>query len=180
MLSKSSLLYTSGLSISHPPQKLCLRQNAISHINFPENFGSRLQELDLYDNLISHIRGLEAFRELTSLDLSFNKIKHIKNVNHLKKLTDIYFVQNKITKIEGLEGLDKLRNLELAANRIRVDSLAINARSSNGLLTTQSGNRKPRISYITRRAVARQEQNHRAKGLLTNYPCSFLPCPQQR
>jgi len=106
-------------------KKLCLRQNAISHINFPENFGARLQELDLYDNLISHIKGLEAFRELTSLDLSFNNIKHIKNVNHLKKLTDIYFVQNKITKIEGLDGLDKLRNLELAANRIRVSPVPL-------------------------------------------------------
>lgn len=113
------------LRLIENPQKLCLRQNAISHINFPENFGSRLQELDLYDNLISHIKGLEAFRELTSLDLSFNNIKHVKNVNHLKKLTDIYFVQNKITKIEGLEGLDKLRNLELAANKIRVSPVLI-------------------------------------------------------
>jgi Leucine-rich repeat (LRR) protein len=79
-----------------------------------------LTELDLYDNLISHVKGLDEFHNLTSLDLSFNKIKHIKNVDHLKKLTDLYFVQNKISRIEGLEGLDMLRNLELGANRIRV------------------------------------------------------------
>ena len=102
------------------PQKLCLRQNQISHIDFPPNFGSTLREVDFYDNLISHIKGLDALEHLTSLDLSFNKIKHIKNVDHLKELTDIYFVQNKIQKIEGLNGLNKLRNLELAANRIRV------------------------------------------------------------
>lgn len=101
-------------------QKLCLRQNQISHIEFPPNIGSALRELDLYDNLISHIKGLDSLVHLTSLDLSFNKIKHLKNIDHMKDLTDIYFVQNKIQKIEGLDGLRRLRNLELAANRIRV------------------------------------------------------------
>lgn len=105
-------------------QKLCLRQNQISHIDFPPDTGQTLQEVDLYDNLISHIRGLESLVHLTSLDLSFNKIKHIKNVEHLKQLRDIYFVQNKIQKIEGLGGLTRLRNLELAGNRIRVVSFS--------------------------------------------------------
>ncbi|KAL9022887.1 MAG: hypothetical protein Q9180_008511, partial [Flavoplaca navasiana] len=100
-------------------ERLCLRQNQISRLEFPSNIGSKLQELDLYDNLISHIRGMDDLVHLTSLDLSFNKIKHIKNVNHLKELKDLYFVQNKIQKIENLDGLEKLRNLELAANRIR-------------------------------------------------------------
>ncbi len=76
-------------------------------------------DLDFYDNLISHIRGLDDLVHLTSLDLSFNKIKHIKHVSHLKNLTDLFFVANKISKIEGLEGLDKLRSLELGSNRIR-------------------------------------------------------------
>ena len=101
-------------------QKLCLRQNHISHIEIPSSLGSTIEDLDLYDNLISHIKGLDSFTRLTCLDLSFNKIKHIKNVNHLKDLKDLYFVQNRIQTIEGLDGLVKLRNLELAANRIRV------------------------------------------------------------
>ncbi|MCJ1361773.1 hypothetical protein MMC16_000873 [Acarospora aff. strigata] len=100
-------------------EKLCLRQNQISHIEFPSILGPTLKDLDVYDNLLSHIKGLEELTNLISLDLSFNKIKHIKNVNHLRNLKDIYFVQNRIQKIEGLEGLEKLRNLELAANRIR-------------------------------------------------------------
>lgn len=79
-----------------------------------------MTELDLYDNLISHIKGLEDFQNLKSLDLSFNKIKHIKNVSHLKKLTELFFVQNKITRIEGLEDLTLIKNLELGANKIRV------------------------------------------------------------
>ncbi|KAJ5244374.1 hypothetical protein N7489_004470 [Penicillium chrysogenum] len=100
-------------------QRLCMRQNQISRINFPPNVAASLTELDLYDNLIPHIKGLEEFHNLTSLDLSFNKIKHIKNISHLKKLTEIFFVQNKISRIEGLEELTAIKNLELGANKIR-------------------------------------------------------------
>ena len=100
-------------------QRLCLRQNAISSIEFPSSLGPSLVEIDLYDNLISHIKGLEALTSLTSLDLSFNKIKHIKNISHLSSLKELYFVQNRISKIENLEGLSSLTMIELAANRIR-------------------------------------------------------------
>ncbi|KAI9677156.1 MAG: hypothetical protein M1829_002730 [Trizodia sp. TS-e1964] len=100
-------------------QKVCLRQNAITEITPLDAHGSTLLELDFYDNLISHISGLEGLKKLRSLDLSFNKIRTIKNVNHLCELRDLYFVQNKISNIQGLDGLSKLKNLELAANRIR-------------------------------------------------------------
>ncbi|CCU81508.1 protein phosphatase PP1 regulatory subunit Sds22 [Blumeria hordei DH14] len=99
--------------------RLCLRQNSITQIEGISLLANTLTELDLYDNLISHIRNLEDLLKLESLDLSFNKIKHIKNISHLTSLTDLYFVQNKISLIENLSGLTKLRNLELAANRIR-------------------------------------------------------------
>ncbi|KAL2023487.1 hypothetical protein VTK56DRAFT_2483 [Thermocarpiscus australiensis] len=99
--------------------RICLRQNLIQDIAGLSGIADSLRELDLYDNLISHIRGLDDLVNLTSLDLSFNKIKHIKHVNHLTNLTDLYFVANKISKIEGLSGLTKLRNLELGSNRIR-------------------------------------------------------------
>jgi protein phosphatase 1 regulatory subunit 7 len=101
-------------------QKLCLRQNAVEDMStMPSNLASTLTELDLYDNLVGHIRGLEEFVGLKVLDLSFNKIKRIKRVSQCKELTDLYFVQNRILKIEGLEGLTKLRNLELGGNRLR-------------------------------------------------------------
>ncbi|KAH0288830.1 L domain-like protein [Aureobasidium namibiae CBS 147.97] len=99
--------------------KLCLRQNSISSIQLPESLAATLQELELYDNLISHVKGLESFTELRSLDLSYNKIKHIKRVDHLNNLHHLYFVQNKISRIEGLDGLSNLTYLELGANRIR-------------------------------------------------------------
>lgn len=99
--------------------RICLRQNLIQDIEGFSAIAGTLEDLDLYDNLISHIRGLDDLTTLTNLDLSFNKIKHIKHINHLKNLTDLFFVANKISKIEGLDGLDKLRNLELGSNRIR-------------------------------------------------------------
>ncbi|KAI9711118.1 MAG: Protein phosphatase 1 regulatory subunit sds22 [Chrysothrix sp. TS-e1954] len=100
-------------------ERLCLRQNSISKLAFPESWGGILTELDLYDNAIGHVKGLDGLTALTSLDLSFNKIKHIKGVNHLEKVKDLYFVQNKITQIEGLDGMTSVTNLELAGNRIR-------------------------------------------------------------
>jgi protein phosphatase 1 regulatory subunit 7 len=100
-------------------ERLCLRQNQISEPDLPASLGASLVELDLYDNLISHIKGFDGLLKLASLDLSFNKIKHIKSVIHLKQLKELYFVQNRIQKIENLDGLDLLTMIELAANRIR-------------------------------------------------------------
>ncbi|KAF4450754.1 adenylate cyclase [Fusarium austroafricanum] len=99
--------------------RICLRQNSIEQIDGLSALAETLQDLDLYDNLISHIRGLDDLKNLTSLDLSFNKIKHIKHINHLTKLKELYLVANKISKIEGLEGLDNVTSLELGSNRIR-------------------------------------------------------------
>ena len=146
------LLNTAGLTLFL--QKLCLRQNQISHVEFPMNLGATLQELDLYDNLISHVKGLDGLVHLTSLDLSFNKIKQIKNLHHLRELKDVYFVQNKIQKIEGLEGMTKLRNLELAANRIRVRSPGSRFRLH---IHGSVGNWKPRHIERSWRTMAGEE-----------------------
>ena len=100
-------------------KRLCLRQNAIQEIELPPSLGTTLLELELYDNLLSHIRGLDSFDQLTTLDLSFNKIKHIKNLSHMTHLRDLYFVSNRISKIENLDQLTQLRQIELGSNRIR-------------------------------------------------------------
>ncbi|ORY57190.1 uncharacterized protein BCR38DRAFT_449888 [Pseudomassariella vexata] len=99
--------------------RLCLRQNVIQHIEGLSSLGPTMQELDLYDNLISHVRGLDDLVNLTCLDLSYNKIKHIKHIEHLTKLTDLFLVSNKISSLDGLATLTNLRQLELGSNRIR-------------------------------------------------------------
>jgi len=100
-------------------KRLCLRQNRIENIAIPPDAAATLTDIDLYDNLIAHIKNLEPFTHLTSLDLSFNKIKHLKRLAHLTNLKDLYLVQNKISKMENLDGLSNLRQIELGANRLR-------------------------------------------------------------
>lgn len=99
--------------------RICLRQNSIQELDGLQSLGATLEDLDLYDNLISHMRGLDELSKLKNLDLSFNKVKHIKNIGHMTELKDLFLVANKISRIEGLEGLTKIKNLELGSNRIR-------------------------------------------------------------
>ncbi|OAQ73442.1 protein phosphatase 1 regulatory subunit SDS22 [Pochonia chlamydosporia 170] len=99
--------------------RICLRQNSIQEIEGLAPLAATLKDLDLYDNLISHMRGMDELKNLTSLDLSFNKIKHIKNISHMTGLKDLFLVANKIGRIEGLDTFQKLTSLELGSNRIR-------------------------------------------------------------
>ncbi|CAH7669434.1 protein phosphatase 1 regulatory subunit 7 [Phakopsora pachyrhizi] len=79
-----------------------------------------LEELDLYDNQISKIQGLQNLTSLKSLDLSFNVLRKIENLESLSSLKTLYLIQNKITHIESLESLSEtLTSLELGSNRIR-------------------------------------------------------------
>ena len=121
-------------------KKLCLRQNAISHLD-PEIFRPlmQLEELDLYDNKLKTVGdALDSMSSLACampinvsggilkscsvLDLSFNLLRHVPEaLSHLHSLKTIYFVQNKISKITGLGSVGgTLRSLELGGNRIRV------------------------------------------------------------
>lgn len=100
-------------------RRLCLRQNAVTKIELPDFLAPQLEELELYDNLVKHLSGLEAYTQLRTLDLSYNKLKHIKNLSTLTKLTHLYFVQNRISKIENLDNLTGLTYLELGANKIK-------------------------------------------------------------
>lgn len=120
-LNHSRITSIPALNLSRFPAlaRLCLRQNRIASIHLPADWGASLTELDLYDNAIAHIKGLDALPNLTTLDLSFNSIRHIKRLTHLKCLTDLFFVQNRITHIAGLDDLPALRNLELGGNRLR-------------------------------------------------------------
>lgn len=112
------------LRFSHSLKRLCLRQNLITKIR-SKDIGqmTMLQDLDLYDNSIDRISGLDSLSELETLDLSFNNIHHITNIAHLGKLATIFLIQNKISRIrpDDFNGAiaNSLTSLELGGNRLR-------------------------------------------------------------
>lgn len=57
---------------------------------------SALEDLDLYDNRISKIEGLNGLSHLKSLDLSFNLLRRIENLDQLISLNTLYLIQNKV------------------------------------------------------------------------------------
>ena len=58
-------------------QTICFRQNFIKKIEHLENLGATLTELDLRDNEIERIEGLETLRRLEMLDVSYNTIRKV-------------------------------------------------------------------------------------------------------
>jgi len=119
-------------------KRLNLRQNEIHQMR-GKDLGSvpHLKELDLYDNSIEHIAGLDGNDELECvfdsdvrvLDLSFNNIRHVSRISHLGHCHTLYLVQNKIARLRPTDFTGpismSLRSLELGGNRLRsLDNLS--------------------------------------------------------
>ncbi|XP_063955807.1 leucine-rich repeat-containing protein 49-like isoform X4 [Lytechinus pictus] len=78
----------------------------------------RLIFLDLYDNRIETISGLDTMRSLRVLMLGKNKIQKIERLTNLVKLDVLDLHGNRISKVENLDHLQELRVLNLAGNEI--------------------------------------------------------------
>lgn len=102
-------------------EEVCLRYNLIKDMSPVRHLNPAvLVELDLYDNHLKKIDGVEELVNLTKLDLSYNNIRKIEKLDKLVKLEYLYLCSNKISKIENLQAQVNLISLELGANRIRV------------------------------------------------------------
>ncbi|RYG69626.1 leucine-rich repeat domain-containing protein [archaeon] len=100
-------------------QTLVLRSCLVSHMEGLETCQG-LEKLELYDNHIEYITGIQTLHSLRILDLSFNSIRQLVDLGRsVPRLQELYVAQNKLRKIEGLQGLPHLRLLDLGANRIR-------------------------------------------------------------
>lgn len=101
---------------------VCLRYNLIKDISNVSYLNpAALTELDLYDNHIKTMNGIENLVNLELLDLSYNNIKVMKNLEKLSKLKKLYLCSNKISNIECLDSLvGHLEVLELGNNKIKV------------------------------------------------------------
>ncbi|KAF8571321.1 hypothetical protein P879_01600 [Paragonimus westermani] len=79
-----------------------------------------LVKLQLDNNIIEQIEGLDHLVQLKWLDLSFNNIEEIGGLNSLINLEDLSLYNNRISK---LENMDKLKKLQLQSLCIRGNPL---------------------------------------------------------
>lgn len=123
---RSTELDLSGLGLLEIPaevadlvwlERLELSNNQISRIEGLERI-SGLIELYLSYNEISRIEGLQGLTNLKGLDLSDNQISWIEGLEALSNLTVLHLSHNQIRRIEGLDSLLDLANLNLSYNQI--------------------------------------------------------------
>jgi len=79
-----------------------------------------LKRLDLSNNKINEIKGLDKLTTLEFLDLSYNQISEIKGLDNLKNLKFLDLRNNKISTIRELNILKQLKHLYLGFNRISI------------------------------------------------------------
>jgi len=100
-------------------QILNLRDQNIEDINQIEDLENRyktIQELDLSNNNIKDLDGIENFTNLRTLNMNNNKIRDIKTLEKLKELRSVSFRNNNISEIQEIKELTKLEHLDLSGN----------------------------------------------------------------
>jgi len=95
-----------------------LRQNFLLNLKGLEALVN-LERIDLYLNAIEEIPDFSPWTKLTWLDLSFNQIRKLSNFESATHLKELYLVNNKIRKIENVNHLVNLDQIEFGGNRIR-------------------------------------------------------------
>ena len=78
----------------------------------------KLVKLQLDNNIIMKIKGLETLVNLQWLDLSFNSIQAIENLEKCTKITDLSLYSNHIKTVSGLDNLKLLNVLSLGKNKL--------------------------------------------------------------
>ncbi|MDR1339765.1 MAG: leucine-rich repeat domain-containing protein [Prevotellaceae bacterium] len=128
-------IYGIRLKESVPDEYGCIGPNCyavdtkgtVIHLNLSENRLSKiygleifvnLQELDFFDNQLKEIKGLENLVNLRQLHLGGNQLTEIKGLESLVNLQLLNIFNNHLTEIKGLENLDSLQELYLSKNHL--------------------------------------------------------------
>ncbi|XP_040918810.1 dynein regulatory complex subunit 3 [Toxotes jaculatrix] len=98
--------------------KICLEYRNILKIDHLWDFTS-LARLDLNNNLIERIEGLDRLINLTWLNLSFNRIGKMEGLESLQKLELLNLSNNRISVIENLDKLENITHFCIANNHLR-------------------------------------------------------------
>ncbi len=90
----------------------------IDLLKIPQASLARLTELELRDEEITDLTGLEHATQLADLDLSYNQISDVTPLAHLTQLIYLDLSDNQISDINPLAQLTQLTELELDRNQI--------------------------------------------------------------
>ncbi|HAP60801.1 MAG TPA: GTPase, partial [Cytophagales bacterium] len=77
-----------------------------------------LTSLDLSNNQLTRLGGLDALVNLTELKLRNNQLTLLGGLEGLVSLTSLYLRENELTTLGGLEGLGNLTSLYLDSNQL--------------------------------------------------------------
>uniref|UniRef100_A0A8D3DJ99 Dynein regulatory complex subunit 3 n=1 Tax=Scophthalmus maximus TaxID=52904 RepID=A0A8D3DJ99_SCOMX len=95
--------------------KIRLEYKHIVKIDHLWDFTS-LTRLDLNNNIIERMEGLDSLMNLTWLNLSFNRIEKMEGLESLQRLELLNLSNNRISVIENMDGLEKLSHFFIANN----------------------------------------------------------------
>ena len=104
-----------------------------------------LTQLNISNNKVENINGLERITTLTQLHMAGTKTNDLTPIQGLTNLTTLNISGNDIIEISKLSGLNNLRYLDLSSNKIQ-DLSAISDKSLTEL--NISGNRIKDLTYI--------------------------------
>ncbi|MHA1670625.1 MAG: leucine-rich repeat domain-containing protein [Promethearchaeota archaeon] len=99
---------------------LNLREKGVKHvtdIKLPEEEYLKIKEIDLSNNLINELDGIQKFSNVTRLKLNNNKIYNIEILHNLDSLKYLSLRNNLISKVDGTISLPSLEILDLSENR---------------------------------------------------------------
>ncbi len=100
--------------------KLDLREQNIKNIfeiKLPDDEYSYTKELDLSNNLIKSMKGIESFSNVEKLNLNNNKIGTLEGFTKLNNLKILSLRNNDICSLEGISDIKNLRKIDLSGNR---------------------------------------------------------------
>jgi len=125
------------VGIFHQNKLLLAHKNIqdIKSLDFEKDKHKEVEELDLSDNQIKDMEGLETFSNLKVLKLNNNQITQIRGLEKLDKLENLTLRNNKISEIKGFEKLPNIKLIDLSGNsEINEIPESINQLSTLGIL----------------------------------------------
>jgi protein phosphatase 1 regulatory subunit 7 len=100
--------------------KLALRSNLVADCKAVASHGATLKHLELYDNRLKSLRGVEHCPFLQVIDVSYNGARDLAQVAVCAQLRELYAACNKLREVyTGLAKLEHLVMLDLGGNRLR-------------------------------------------------------------